>query len=91
MNKINGMKVPVLFTSLLVIHPHRKVRSACIDGSLTFSRVFMSLYMVMDSRSVLKPSYTSKTLMGVALRMMPLWWRFEFSKRQNTWVLMSLR
>ena len=37
------MKVPMSFTSLLVLKPHRKVRSAWMAGSARLSRVLMRL------------------------------------------------
>ena len=91
MKTIDGMKVPVSFTSLLVIQPRRKVRRSLIAGSEILSRVLMRLYMVMASRSVLKPSYTRKALIGMILRMIPSWGMFAFQKRGNDWVCMSLR
>ena len=78
MNTLDEMKVPVSFNSFLFIHPRRKVMSAWMAGSLRLSRVLMQLYIVIESRSALKPSYTKKALMGMALRMIPLWWRFAF-------------
>ena len=71
MKKMDGMKFPVSFTSLLVIQPCRKVRSACMYGSERLSRVLIRLYMVMVSRSSSKPFWTRKAMMGLSLRMIP--------------------
>ena len=46
MKTMDGMKVPVSFTSLLVIHSHSKVSSSWMDGFLRLSRVFMLLYFL---------------------------------------------
>ena len=43
MKIIDWMEVPVLFTSLLFIHPCMKVRSAWMAGSFRLSRVLMHL------------------------------------------------
>ena len=43
MKTLDGMKVPVFFTSLLVIHPHRKVRNAYTTGLFRLSRVLICL------------------------------------------------
>ena len=43
MKTLDGMKVPVPFTSLLVIQPRRKVRSAWTAGLEKLSRVLMGL------------------------------------------------
>ena len=43
MKKLDGMKVPVSFTSLVVIQPRRKVKSACTDGLARSGRALMRL------------------------------------------------
>ena len=43
MKMLDGMKFPVSFTSLLVMQPRRKVRSACMAGLERFSRVLICL------------------------------------------------
>ena len=43
MKTLDGMKVTVSFTSLLVMQPCRKVRSAWMDGLARLSRVLMHL------------------------------------------------
>ena len=78
MNTLYRMNVLVSFTSLLVIQPRRKVRSAWIAGSERLYRILMRLYMVMESTSALKPLYTRKALMGMILSMIPSWVSFLF-------------
>ena len=39
MKTLDGMKVPVAFTILLIIHPRRKASSAWMSGSLRLSRL----------------------------------------------------
>ena len=41
MKTLDGMKVPVLFTGILVIHPRRKVRNSWMAGLLRLSRFLM--------------------------------------------------
>ena len=43
MKIMDGMKFPVLFTSMLVMQPRRKMRSAWLAGSERLSRVLMRL------------------------------------------------
>ena len=43
MKTLGGMKVLVAYTSLLVIHPHRKVRNAYTTGLFRLSRVLICL------------------------------------------------
>ena len=43
MKALDGMKVPMSFTILLIMQPHRKVRSAWTDGSEILSMVLMRL------------------------------------------------
>ena len=56
MKTLGGIKVPVSFTSLMLIKPRRKVRSAWMAVLSRLSRILMCLYMVMLSRSTLKQS-----------------------------------
>ena len=55
MKTLDRMKVIVSFTSILVIQPRRKVRSAWMAGLARFYRFFIHLYMLMASRSASKP------------------------------------
>ena len=43
MEMLDGMEVPVSFTSLLVMQPRRKVRIAWMAGLARFSRLLMCL------------------------------------------------
>ena len=56
MKTLGGMKVPMLFTSLLAIQPRRKVRSAWMAGLASLSRFLMLLYVLMAYRSAPKHS-----------------------------------
>ena len=80
----DGMKVPMSLTSLIFVQPRSEVRSAWVAGSFLLSMVLTHLYILMASRSVLKPSCTRKALIGISFKMISSLWTFAFLKRGNS-------
>ena len=90
MNTMYGMKFTFSLTSIPVMHYQRKLIRAWVAGLYWWYGFLTRLYIVMASRSVLKPSYTRKDPIVIDLKMIYSLWTFALLKRGNAWEFMIL-